>query len=251
MRGARRQPGAPRALNAMTARGRSATLAWALGASMAAHAGLVAMVAIHDANPPGRALEPEIVLMASVAPLRATPQALMTVDASPLALPAQPMPAMPLLEPLQRVAMTREALATPPTAVEGAFEDVRVPGSPLEDRARLGEFYARTLAEFPTEIDMPARVSTPVYAQYPVDALAARIEGSVAVWAIIDETGAATEIDVADGPPELAQAAVAAVREARFLPARNNMKPIRFPIALEFRFDADQRGAPVMARAAT
>jgi hypothetical protein len=29
------------------------------------------------------------------------------------------------------------------------------------------------------------------------------------------------------------------------------MKPIRFPIALEFRFDADQRGAPVMARAAT
>jgi TonB family protein len=232
-------------------RTRSATLLWALGASTVVHAGLVAMVALQGVNTPGQALEPAVVLQASVAPLSAMPQPLMTIDASPLALPAEPMALMPTLAPMQRVAMTRESIAVPAGMADGGFEDVRIVGALLQDRARLGDFYARRLGEFPREIDVPARLSGKIVAQYPIDALAGGIEGSVAVWAIVDETGMAAEVDVIDGPPALVQAAVAAVREARFLPARNNMKPIRFPIALEFRFDANDRGARVVARAAS
>jgi TonB family protein len=227
------------------------TLAWALGASTAVHASLVAVVALQAIHTPGHASSTAVVLQADLAPAHAAPVPVITVDArSPIALPAEPMMLMPLPSPLQRVALSRQPLAVPAPPVDGGFEDVRVAGAPLHDRARLGELYARQLGEFPREIDVPARVADKVFAQYPPEALAAGIEGSVAVWAVIDETGTATEIDVADGPPELSEAAIAAVRQGRFLPARNNLQPIRFPIALEFRFSAGERGARVLARAA-
>lgn len=232
--------------------GARVSLPWALGASVAVHASLVAVAALEGSGTPGYAPAPEVVLSATLVPAHAAPSPVMTIDApSPLALPADLMMLMPVPAPLQRIALTHEALAAPVAPVAGRFEDVRVAGALLQDRARLGDFYARTLGEFPHEIDMPSRVADTILAQYPPEALAAGIEGSVVVWAVIDETGTPAEVDVADGPAELAEAALAAVRQARFLPARNNMQPIRFPIALEFRFSAGERGARVLARAAS
>lgn len=219
-------------------------MVWALCASAAVHAGAVAVSTLRQANTPGAAPSPAIVLQASLALARALPQPVMTVDApAPIAMPVAPQMLMPVLVPLERIGLTHEPLAVASAAIDGGFEDVRVAGALLEDRARLGDLYGRQLVEFPREIDTPARTVEKIFAQYPPEALAARIEGSVAVWAIVDETGTPVDVEAADGPPELAQSAVQAVRRARFIPARNRMQPIRFPIALEFRFTAGEHSA--------
>ena len=60
----------------------------------------------------------------------------------------------------------------------------------------------------------------------------------MAVWVIVDASGNVDEIHVAEGSEEFATEVVAAVRAAHFLPAEDNLKPIRFPIALQFDFRA-------------
>ena len=67
----------------------------------------------------------------------------------------------------------------------------------------------------------PTRV---VYVQpiYPPTALAARIEGTVILQAVIDEKGSVREVQVLRGHPLLNDAAVHAVRQWRFTPTLLN-----------------------------
>jgi TonB family protein len=156
-----------------------------------------------------------------------------------IALPS-PLPLAALTPSLATPAPERAALQPLPAAVPGPA--TRVAGLALADRGRLGDYLARQLAEFPREIDYAAKPETAISAPYPAAAIAAGTQGSVAVWAVVSETGEAEEVVAVDGPELLAEAAVAAVRKARFKPAHNNLKPIRYPVALEFRFALS--GAP-------
>jgi len=64
----------------------------------------------------------------------------------------------------------------------------------------------------------------------------------------VDAQGIPEEVLVTDGQEEFADAVIAAVRAARFVPAQNNLLPIRFPLALEFRFVIGTRDASAVTR---
>jgi TonB family protein len=121
----------------------------------------------------------------------------------------------------------------------GGSATVRVAGELLANSERLGELLSRQQSEFPREVDSPALLVDKVRASYPPAALAEGREDSVVVWIVVDAKGAIEEILVAEGTEEFSAAVIAAVRQARFVPAQGNLAPIRFPLALEFRFAID------------
>jgi TonB family protein len=109
----------------------------------------------------------------------------------------------------------------------------------LADRTRLGEYYDRQTAEFPAEVDRLPRIDGKIVVRYPQTALANGREDSVVAYILVDITGEVADVEIIQGSEEFADEVVAAVRRARFLPAENNLQPIRYPIALEFDFRAD------------
>ena len=109
-------------------------------------------------------------------------------------------------------------------------------GAILRDRNRLGDLYTRGQSEFPIEVDVPVRLDSQIVARYPAAAFAAGREDSVVAWAIVNEEGRASEIEIPEGTEEFADQVRAALRIARFKPAEDKLKPIRFPIALQFDF---------------
>jgi TonB family protein len=72
--------------------------------------------------------------------------------------------------------------------------------------------------------------------RYPESALAHGREDAVTVWAIVDASGKVQDVYVAEGTDEFTEEVIAVVRATHCLPAENNMKPIRYPIALQFDF---------------
>ena len=73
--------------------------------------------------------------------------------------------------------------------------------------------------------------------RYPEIARAARIQGTVQLEAVIDATGAVTELRLVKGLPlGLDQAALDAVRRWRFEPATYNGKPVAVLYNLKIRF---------------
>lgn len=160
--------------------------------------------------------------------------------------PDLPAPVPPVLaaipeQPRLTVPMPQRAphAAPPPSAASRVgFGAIEVVAEPLANRARLGEYLARQMTEFPVEIDRPVRIDQKIAVTYPGAALAQGREDGVAVWVIVDAEGNVEEIFVAEGTEEFAIGVVAAVRAAHFHPAENNLKPIRYPIALQFDFRA-------------
>lgn len=152
---------------------------------------------------------------------------------SPIALPA----------PVAAAAPPPAAAAREPS---GGFGKPEVTWGLLQDRNRLGEFMTRQLTDFPVEVDRPARLDQDIVARYPSGAIAQGREESVAVWVVVDASGAADEIHVVDGAEDFAAEVVDAIRAARFIPAEDNLRPIRFPLALQFDFRLS--GATARAR---
>jgi TonB family protein len=213
----------------------SQTLLWALGASLAVHAAVVVATLSHGQR--GQtALAPQE-LLAELRPAQSSaaepvpaPSSPATVLTVPSAGPAPPRVApRPAPEPAPPQPVAKKARSRGTAALDVLAE-------PLADKTRLGEYYDRQLTEFPVEIDRPPRVPEKIVARYPRAALEDGREDSVAVWVIVGPDGAAEQIQVLDGTPEFADEVVAAVQSARFLPAENNLRPIRFPIALQFDF---------------
>lgn len=217
--------------------GLSAPLLWAVIGSIVVHTAFVAMPqslprrgssAADDQGPP---------LQATLVTPPAQPAELKTDVAvadvpSPIQLAAQEAVATPL----PPATVDQRPQSSPAAVVGVGAGDVRIDGALLTDRSRMGEAWTRQMTEFPIEVDYPARLDEKILARYPPAALAAGREDSVAVWIVVDANGVADEVVVLDGSEEFANAVVAAVKQARFLPAQNNLLPIRFPISLEFRF---------------
>jgi len=78
---------------------------------------------------------------------------------------------------------------------------------------------------------------TPIRPIYPAIARAAQIEGSVVVEAIISRAGTIESIYVVSGPEMLRQAAVDAIRVARYRPYRLSGEPtdVQTTITVNFR----------------
>lgn len=212
------------------------TLVWALAASVIVHAGIVVATLSGSALPGVASLAPRTLIATFMPPQVAAPEPAVVIAApapSVLATPAAAIPTPPAPPPVPAAPET-----APPAArgQERGLAKLDVVAVPLADRNRLGDFMTRQYAEFPVEIDRPVRLDGRIVARYPAAALRAGRQGSVAVWLIVDAEGLADEVQVLDGEEEFANEVVAAVRAARFKPAENNLKPIRYPVSLEFDF---------------
>jgi len=98
----------------------------------------------------------------------------------------------------------------------------------------------------PARAPAPLSVSTgvlqgmllaPIRPVYPVIAKAAHVEGSVVVEAVISRQGTIESLHVVSGPQMLQQAALDAIREARYRPYRLNGEPtdVQTTITVIFR----------------
>jgi TonB family protein len=78
--------------------------------------------------------------------------------------------------------------------------------------------------------------------QYPDMALKKKIQGEVILDAIIDHEGKAVDIKVVNGPKELYNAAVEAVKQWRWKPVKINgkIKPLKFTVVVNFDLPKDE-----------
>jgi TonB family protein len=208
-------------------------LFWAVVFSVAAHSALVAMP-LAGYGSGTRSLDD------GAAPIVATLAPTIQSAASALVVYAPLEPISDYVLP----AMLPWVVPIPPTpapqalASEGMQGSLLVEAQTLRDTNRLGDLLARQMNEFPLELDSPVELRHAVVARYPPAALAAGHEGTVIAWILVDAKGNLEEIQVADGSEEFSGAVMAAIRNARFIPAKQNLVPIRFPISLEFHFAA-------------
>jgi TonB family protein len=82
----------------------------------------------------------------------------------------------------------------------------------------------------------PARLMKQTIPDYPPLARKARVEGTVILEADITESGALENVTVIEGHPMLIDAAIAAIRQWRYAPARLNGKPTRSSVRVTVNF---------------
>lgn len=210
-------------------------LLWAIGISVVLHVVVVAATwrsgidsgSAPQETPPLRAV---IAVPDITAPLETLPVPV------PLALESRHREPLATLT-LPEIAATPSPIAPPePAPGSGNLGIGKATGVVLRDRSRLGELYDRTLREFPVEIGKRPRMTAAIVARYPPAALAAGREDSVIAWVVVNEQGEASEIEFPEGTDEFAEEVRAALRTARFKPAEDRLRPIRFPLALQFDF---------------
>jgi protein TonB len=71
---------------------------------------------------------------------------------------------------------------------------------------------------------------------YPQEAKDARVEGVVRLAVVIDANGAVTSVSVDYGPEALQQAAIDAVNQWRFQPAKKDGEPISATAKIDINF---------------
>lgn len=91
---------------------------------------------------------------------------------------------------------------------------------------------------------VPAKLINKVNPVYPEAARQLRIQGTVAVNAIIGKDGTVTVQNVGAGHPLLAPPAVAAVRQWRYQPTTVNGEPVDVQVKLLVIFSLDKQGVP-------
>jgi TonB family protein len=229
---------------------RSATLSIALAASLAVHVSMFAALVGVDAGPRASThsdaalAAPLLVarIVAATPPVHAVAAVTLPAPAAfaPSAAPPESAPAGPsLVKPSPDAsAGERSIVGRKPRIVVND----RVP------RARFGEALdGDALAAFLTEVDAGVGLPERFNVAYPRAALAARKEGSVLVWAVIDDRGRVDSVHVVEGDPEFAEAVDAALKATPFVPARNLGQPVPFYVTLEFEFRLDATGGTVAA----
>jgi len=210
-------------------------LVCAIAASVVIHVSLVALTLGSGARTGDTPRDP--------APLRAvitTPDVTASLETLPAPVPValasrhrEPLATLTLPE----IAATPSPIAPPePAPGNGNLGIGKATAVVLRDRSRLGELYDRTLREFPVEIGKRPRMTAAIVARYPPAALAAGREDSVIAWVVVNEQGEASEIEFPEGSDEFAEEVRTALRAARFKPAEDRLRPIRFPLALQFDF---------------
>jgi protein TonB len=90
-------------------------------------------------------------------------------------------------------------------------------------------------------IRAPKRLAAP-QPEYPPVARAARVEGTVILEAVIDETGAVRDVKVLRSIPLLDRAAVAAVSRWQYEPTRLNGQPVAIVMTVTVTFRLNEPG---------
>jgi TonB family protein len=213
----------------------SLTLVWAVAASVLIHGAL--LLATRSGGPiHGTLSVAPRVIEAVLAPVQVAPEPAEPIHSERSEIAVKQVPAPAVATPRPASAPKVAAQPPAPKAATHGVASLLVTGVPIADKSQLGDYANRQLSEFRAEIDRPVRLEEPIVARYPPAALREGREDSVSVWIVVDHTGQADEVDVIEGSPEFAEEVVAAVKGATFLPAEQRLRPIRYPLALEFRF---------------
>lgn len=230
----------------------------ALAASLVAHLALVAAFAHTFGTQPAapRQAEPALSLLLVPRTVAAPVDAQAQLAPVPLATPPRPTADSPATvpPPEPQVAPARPAELPPAPesaapAMPAATTDAHVEFSVTSVLGRLGDaLQMRSLHEFPAEIETPVRHADSIDVAYPPLALEEKREGTVVAWVIVDAEGRVEEISIPEGGPEFGEAVQNALLAARFLPAEDRGKPIRYFTMLEFRFRLGTAGATAVAR---
>jgi len=228
----------------------------AFAASLAAHlALLVALAATFGVQPAAmRDSLPALSLMLVPQRTQAPAEAETPPAPAPVASPLRRSPETPAVLPPSAPRVTDPATAeTPPApdavapAMPPASSDARVEFATSAVLGRLGDaLQMRSLFEFPAEIEVPVRPADAIDVQYPPAALEERREATVVAWVIVDADGRVEEISIPEGGPEFGEAVQNALLTARFLPAQDGGKPIRYFTMLEFKFRLGSSGATLV-----
>ncbi len=108
---------------------------------------------------------------------------------------------------------------------------------PLKNPSALGPLTAAELAlRYPASADRLPQLKGTLVANYPINALRARVDRRVAVLLAIDAKGAITSARVIPDDPEFGPAVLASLQGARFQPADIEGKAIPYWAILEFLF---------------
>lgn len=226
----------------------SVALVWALAASVVVHAGVIIATRTGGAIPGAASIAPRVI-EAVLAPAQTSAEPAMVAAAAPSVITAKEAP--PSAPPSASSAAPSVAPETAaPKARRRGVAAIAVIGEPITDKTRLGSYLSRQLSEFRAEIDRPVRLRAPIVVPYPTAALRAGREDSVSLWIVVDDAGQADEVNVIEGAQEFVNDVVAAVFAAKFEPAEQALQPIRYPIALEFRFRVTDPDAVAQANGA-
>jgi len=94
--------------------------------------------------------------------------------------------------------------------------------------------------------DQKPKLVKRVVPKYPESALKANIEGKVVIEAVTDAKGQVVSAKVLDGPAELREAALEAIKQWQYEPYIVNgvAKPVSFTVILKFRLDEKDKKKP-------
>lgn len=121
-----------------------------------------------------------------------------------------------------------------PRVGEGAIDGGAVRPGPVGPGAGAGEARPGEPLFIWYEV-MPVAIRM-VKPRYPDLAISAQVEGTVRVWALVGEDGRIEDVRVQQSVPMLDEAAVEAVRQWRFTPARSGDHPVRTWVSVPVRF---------------
>ncbi len=212
-----------------------------------------------------------IALQSSVAALLVTlpllhPERLaLRIDAPPVLVPFLPKPPVKI-EPKQISNATSNAMPDAPATAQTASHPLLFPTDPplsdappstspinfdmnkngLPDSLLTRTGNGARVSEAPTHppserLRVSSGVSTgllvtPIKPVYPAIAKAAGVQGTVIVEAVISRTGTIESLHVVSGPPMLREAAMEAIRTARYQPYKLNDEPIEVETMITVNF---------------
>jgi len=147
------------------------------------------------------------------------------------------------LEEHERMVQQEEKLTT-----EKRVQDLRAALAQVEksqppDEARMRELRAQLSQMEKNDGNRKAKLIYKVEPEYPDDARARKIEGSVQLGLTIDHDGVPQNIQIKRSlDPSLDQAAVDAIRKWRFEPAMKNGQPVSMWVVVEIYFEPGTKG---------
>ncbi len=175
---------------------------------------------------------------AEAPPVPAAPEVVVTTDASAVALPAPSDASSAEPRPARVADDVRVAVQPRPSA--NATAPSRGTVAVRENYGAMGgmsaDLVTRAQSSYLIEVEKPVRVLSVPEVPYPPEALRAGRQDTVVAWIAIDREGAIEDVVIDSGEPEFAQAVLAALPKAKFLPAEERGEIIPFYIVLQFDF---------------
>lgn len=224
----------------------SASKRWTMLLSISLQAAIAGVVItlplLHPEALPFHLEAPKVVVPLTPKPIVpvVTTQSAASASASSMAVPNT---ARPLIATLLR---GRDAADTPPSLAPFGNSGMEVPDG-LPGGLGIGDAHGPAVTVAPVKAAarvnvstgvMQGRLLTPMHPVYPAIAKAAHVEGTVVVEAVISRMGTIASLHVVSGPQMLQNAALEAIRGARYQAYRLNGEPVEVQttITVNFRF---------------